>query len=151
LCKFTRKISKFTWFKCVFFTRVVKNLHSKQVTKHKFTRFFLTVCVILDSSLSISYVKAIGSKRVIIMKCVSNVRWGVDQDYPLRIHQMLVLSTLEYGSSAYASATLRNLKTLYVVQWKHHVWGWIHNPITPPWTTNSKLSSSNDVHQKPSD
>jgi hypothetical protein len=26
-----------------FFTRVVKNLHSKQVTKHKFTRFFLTV------------------------------------------------------------------------------------------------------------
>jgi hypothetical protein len=52
----------------------------------------------------------IASRRVNILKYVSNVRWGADQDSLLRIHQMLVLSTLAYGSSAYSSARLRNLK-----------------------------------------
>jgi hypothetical protein len=49
------------------------------------------------------------------MKCVSTVRWGADS-LP-RIHQMLIMSTLEYGSSAYSSARLRSLKKLDAV---HH-------------------------------
>jgi hypothetical protein len=64
----------------------------------------------------INYVKAIASKTVNILKCVSNVRLGVDQDSHLRIYQMLVLSTIEYGCSAYSSAILKNLKKLDVVQ-----------------------------------
>jgi hypothetical protein len=64
----------------------------------------------MDWLAHINYVKDISSKRVNIMKCVSNVRWEGDQDSLLRIHQMLVLSTLEYGSSAYSSARLRKLK-----------------------------------------
>jgi hypothetical protein len=71
----------------------------------------------LDWLAHINYVKAIASKRVNILKCVSNVRWAADQDSLLRINQMLVLSTPEYGSSAYSSARLRNLKKLDTV---HH-------------------------------
>jgi hypothetical protein len=42
-----------------FFTRVVQNLHSKQATKHKFTRFFLTVMILdhLDEFRSDEYSK----------------------------------------------------------------------------------------------
>jgi hypothetical protein len=50
------------------------------------------------------------------MKCVSNVSRELIKSL-LRIHQMLVLSALEYGSSAYSSARLRNLKKLAAV---HH-------------------------------
>jgi hypothetical protein len=59
-------------------------------------------------------------------------------DWLLRIHQMLVLSTLEYGSSAYSSPRPRNLKKLDAV---HHsgirmalgaFLVWIHNPFTLP-------------------
>jgi hypothetical protein len=46
----------------------------------------------LDWLAHINYVKAIASKRVNILKCVSNVRWGADQDF-IRCQFCLHLNT----------------------------------------------------------
>jgi hypothetical protein len=40
------------------------------------------------------------------------MKWGADQGMLLRLHEMLVLSTLEYGSAAYGSASNAQLKRL---------------------------------------
>jgi hypothetical protein len=61
----------------------------KLVDSHKILGF--TFDKRLDWLAHINYVKAIASKKINILKCVSNVRWGADQDSLLRIHQMLVL------------------------------------------------------------
>jgi hypothetical protein len=40
-------------------------------------------------------------KRLNLLKSLAGMRWGADQGMLLRVHEMLVLSALEYGSVAY--------------------------------------------------
>jgi hypothetical protein len=39
-----------------------------------------------------------------LLKCLSRLRWGADQDVLHKIHQALILSVIEYGAAAYGSA-----------------------------------------------
>jgi hypothetical protein len=43
--------------------------------------------------------------------------WGADQKTLLKIHQMIILSTLRYGETAYGSASKAVLRKLYPI---HH-------------------------------
>jgi hypothetical protein len=52
----------------------------------------------------IEHVKATAIKRLNLLKCLSGLRWGVDQDVFFKIHQALYLSVIEYGAAAYGSA-----------------------------------------------
>jgi hypothetical protein len=57
-------------------------------------------------------VKARASKKLRLLKTQAYKKWGGDQKTLLRIHQMIVLSTLRYGESIYGAATKPALKTL---------------------------------------
>jgi hypothetical protein len=59
-----------------------------------------------------TYIKEKVNKRLNLLKALSGLRWGADQDILLRIHQMMVLSVIEYGAAAYSSARPRTLKIL---------------------------------------
>jgi hypothetical protein len=51
-------------------------------------------------------------KYVNLLKSLSHTSWGSDQKTLLRIHQMIVLSTLRYGEEAYGSASCAVLRQL---------------------------------------
>jgi hypothetical protein len=40
------------------------------------------------------------------------MKWGADQGMLLRLHEMMILSALEYGSASYGSASNAKLKRL---------------------------------------
>jgi hypothetical protein len=46
------------------------------------------------------------------LKCLAGMKWGADQGMLLRVHEMMVLSGLEYGNAAYGSASSAQLKRL---------------------------------------
>jgi hypothetical protein len=62
--------------------------------------------------LHITEEKAKAAKRMNVLRNVARTNWGVDQGMLLRIHEMFILSALEYGSIAYGSATDGQLKRL---------------------------------------
>jgi hypothetical protein len=62
-------------------------------------------------------VKARAMKNLNIIKSLAHKKWGADQQTLLRIHQMIIFSTLRYGDAAYGSASPTTLKTLDPV---HH-------------------------------
>jgi hypothetical protein len=47
-----------------------------------------------------------------VLRSLAGTNWGADQGMLLRIHEMFILSALEYGSIAYGSATDEQLKRL---------------------------------------
>jgi hypothetical protein len=49
-------------------------------------------------------VRANASKRMNLLKCLAGINWGADKGMLLIVHEMMVLSTLEFGSAAYGSA-----------------------------------------------
>jgi hypothetical protein len=57
-------------------------------------------------------VKARAGKKLGLLKTLAYKKWGGDQKTLLRIHQMIVLSTLRYGESIYGTITKPALKTL---------------------------------------
>jgi hypothetical protein len=60
----------------------------------------------------VEHVKARAIKRLNLLKCLSGLRWGADQDVLLKIHQALILSVIEYGAAAYGSARKSILEKL---------------------------------------
>jgi hypothetical protein len=60
----------------------------------------------------IDEVRANASKRMNLLKYLAGINWGANQGMLLRVHEMMVLSTLEFGSAAYGSARDRQLKRL---------------------------------------
>jgi ribonuclease HI len=70
----------------------------------------------LDSQLTwrphIENLKAKCSKRLNILKHLAGTQWGADQSTLIRVHKMLVLSAMEFGSAAYGSARNTQLKKL---------------------------------------
>lgn len=50
--------------------------------------------------------------RLNLLKAITSSKWGADEKTLLRLHEALVLSTLEYGSEIYGTATLTKLKLL---------------------------------------
>lgn len=59
--------------------------------------------------------KAKSQRNLNILRTLGKVTWGADQDMLLQVHQMKILSGLEYGSHAYGSATSTDLKRLNTV------------------------------------
>jgi hypothetical protein len=57
------------------------------------------------------------TKKLNLLKSVSHKSWRSDQKTLLRIHKMIVLSTLRYGEEAYGSASCAFLRQLDAV---HH-------------------------------
>jgi hypothetical protein len=51
-------------------------------------------------------------KRLNVLKSLAGMKWGADQGMLLRVHEMLILSALEYGSAAYGSARETQLRRL---------------------------------------
>jgi hypothetical protein len=51
-------------------------------------------------------------KKINLIKCLSHTKWGADQQNLIKIHQMIVLSTLSYGEEAYGSTSQAILKKL---------------------------------------
>jgi hypothetical protein len=45
------------------------------------------------------------AKRMNVLRSLAGTYWGADQGMLLRIHEMFILSALEYGCIAYGSAT----------------------------------------------
>jgi hypothetical protein len=43
----------------------------------------------------------LGLVKLNLTKCLSHTNWGADQMTLLKIHQMIILSTLRYGETAY--------------------------------------------------
>jgi hypothetical protein len=46
------------------------------------------------------------------LKWLAGIKWGADQVMLLKVHEMMVLSVLEYDSAAYGSANNTQLKRL---------------------------------------
>jgi hypothetical protein len=46
------------------------------------------------------------------IKCLSHTKWGADQQNLIKIHCMVVLSTIRYGEEAYGSASHTVLRKL---------------------------------------
>jgi hypothetical protein len=44
--------------------------------------------------------------------CLAGMKWGADQRMLLRVHELVVLSALEYGSAAHGSVNNAQLKRL---------------------------------------
>jgi hypothetical protein len=59
----------------------------------------------------ISEVKERTAKKVRLLKCLANKNWGTDQKTLLRVHQMIVLRSLEYGCNVYGSTKCSAKKT----------------------------------------
>jgi hypothetical protein len=53
----------------------------------------------------INETKAKSFIRINLLKCLAGIKWGADQEMLLRVHEMMVLSALKYGSAAYWSAS----------------------------------------------
>jgi hypothetical protein len=51
-----------------------------------------------------------GRKKMNLIKCLSHTKWGADQENLIKIHRMIILSTLRYGEEAYGSASHAILK-----------------------------------------
>jgi hypothetical protein len=51
-------------------------------------------------------------KKLNLTKCLSHTSWGADQKTLLKIHQLIILSTLRYGNTAYGSTSKVALKKL---------------------------------------
>jgi hypothetical protein len=47
-----------------------------------------------------------------LLKCLAGMNWGADQGILLKVHEMMLLSALEFGSSAYGSSRDGQLKRL---------------------------------------
>lgn len=52
-----------------------------------------------------------------ILKCLSNINWGSDREVLLQIYKTMILSQIDYGSIAYASANKTTLRKLDAI---HH-------------------------------
>jgi hypothetical protein len=63
----------------------------------------------------INETKAKSFIRINLLKCQAGMKWGADLEMLLRLHEMMVLSALEYGSAAYGSASNAQLKRLQPV------------------------------------
>ena len=63
------------------------------------------------------YLKKAASKRLQILQTLAHVSWGADRTLLLRLHNVLVLSKLDYGCQIYASAGETVLQRLDAV---HH-------------------------------
>jgi hypothetical protein len=57
-------------------------------------------------------VKERAGKKLALLKTLAHKKWGGDQKMKLRIHQMIVLSTLRCGKSIYETTTKPALKIL---------------------------------------
>ena len=57
-------------------------------------------------------IKSIAAKNLNLLKTLSHSRFGSDRKLLLRIHQSIILPTIEYGSFVYASASKTNLTKL---------------------------------------
>jgi hypothetical protein len=72
--------------------------------------------VFFDSQLNwgrhISEVKKRVAKKVSLLKCLANKNWGADQETLIRMHQMIVISSLEYGCNVSGAARNEQLKKL---------------------------------------
>jgi hypothetical protein len=66
----------------------------------------------LNWKVHLKNVNARADKKLGILKTLAHKKWGGDQKTLLRIHQMIVLSTLRYRESIYGTATKPALKTL---------------------------------------
>jgi hypothetical protein len=60
----------------------------------------------------ILYAKAKAEKKMNLIKCLSHTKWGADHQNLIKIHHMIVLSTLSYGGEAYGSVSQAILKKL---------------------------------------
>jgi hypothetical protein len=78
--------------------------------------------LILDRQLTwrphIETVKAKCSKRLNLLRHLAGTQWGADQSTQLRVHKILVLSAVEFGSAAYGSARKTQLKKLDLQHYK---------------------------------
>jgi hypothetical protein len=63
------------------------------------------------------HIKARATRKLNVLKSLSHTIWGSGQQTLLRIHQMIVLSTLRYGEEANESASCAILRQLDTV---HH-------------------------------
>lgn len=72
--------------------------------------------VFFDSRVSwkphIQYIKDRAKPRLNLLRTLANIKFGSDQDLLLRLHQVLILSVINYGCPAYSSATRSALKSL---------------------------------------
>jgi hypothetical protein len=80
------------------------------VTNHKILEVYL------DSQLNwgrhISEVKKRAAKKLSLLICPANKNWGADQETLIKVHQMSLLSSLEYGCNVYGAARNAQLKKL---------------------------------------
>jgi hypothetical protein len=58
----------------------------------------------------VQHVEARAIKRLNLLKCLSRLRWGADQDVLLKIQQALILSVIKYEAATYGSARKRVLE-----------------------------------------
>jgi hypothetical protein len=88
----------------------IKRERIQQVKQHRI------LGLIFDSRMTwnehILYDKAKAEKKINLIKCLSHTKWGADQENLIKIHRMIILSTLRYGEEAYGSASQAILKKL---------------------------------------
>jgi hypothetical protein len=60
-------------------------------------------------------------RRINRLKCLAGIKWGADQGMLLRVHEMMVLSALEYGRRRTGGIENRTWSFLRVQNRKHYV------------------------------
>jgi hypothetical protein len=60
----------------------------------------------------VEHVKTRTIKQLNLLKCLSGLQLGADQDILFKIHQTLILSVIEYGTKAYGSTRKSILEKL---------------------------------------
>jgi hypothetical protein len=62
--------------------------------------------------MNISYTPRLRQKKMNLIQCLSHTTWSEDQENLIKIHRMIILSTLRYGKEVYGSASQAILKKL---------------------------------------
>lgn len=106
--------------KAMIFTRKRKNITTPVLnflgSRLEFVEDHVFLGMTLDSKLSwnkhLNSIKAKASNKIKVLKFLAHPKFGTDRRLMLRLHNVLVLSILDYGSQIYSSAKDNQLKIL---------------------------------------
>jgi hypothetical protein len=89
----------------------IKGERIEQVNQHRILGLIIDARITWNAH--ILYAKAKTEKEINIIKCLRHTKWGAKQQNLIKIHCMVILSTIRSGEEAYGSASqtvLRKLK-----------------------------------------
>jgi hypothetical protein len=88
----------------------IKGERIEQVNQHRILGLIIDARITWNAH--ILYAKAKAEKKINIIKCLRHTKWGAEQQNLIKIHCMVILSTIRSGEEAYGSASQTALRKL---------------------------------------